>query len=277
MRRAPPSISTHEFYATIEAGLATAPSLKRLAPLGYPRRGRARVDKDKALSYEHERTERYLHNFNLPLALHLAGSQITSPSLKAFAAQVLEDLDTFARRFSELPGGKQVLKPLWTALWDANDPILWSILAHCIITIEAAKHGATIIGFEAPTGHRQASADIALRWQTSEVLVEIVMWHAGHGDSVNQVRELALKRAEEKAAQKFSSLVAGTRGVVAVVCHLPGNTEIAVAAPRVEDLLHGTPLSIPGIEAVVLAFRVNDQPGRATGYRLGALAAVRDV
>lgn len=164
------------------------------------------------------RTERFVHNINLPGALYFAGYDEARPSERRFALQLLGDVESFAAAFEGTPGVKKVLKPLWTAPWDKNDPAMWSVVAHAWMSTRLRSVGANILAFEAPTGTRNRTADIQFRHKEQDYLLDLEMWNAATGATAEAIREKGMRRAETKAAEKFAYLPPRTTGIVAEIC-----------------------------------------------------------
>jgi hypothetical protein len=203
--------SEDELFATIDRGLQLAPRLRDLISTGFPRSGRAMLTYRQAMDFEEIRTNRYWHHLNLPLVLHLAGSEDGVPGGKSLALKLLALLEAFAERFHGWPGAKGVMKPLWQQAWDSDDPCFWSVVASCYWALRSPDH---VIGFEGPTGRDAKTADLVLQTPSGRFLVEIEIWHQVVGSSAAEFATALRRRFEEKALKKFPRFIAPEMGVI---------------------------------------------------------------
>ena len=258
-----------EFYSTLEAGLSAYPLLAARLPSGYPSRGRHRVDHSQARSFEQIRTELFAHNYNLPLALHLAASSVSLPTAKSFAQQLLNDVEGFLGEFGELPGAGGVVTPLWTSPWDRHDPCLWSVVAHCHLARRyAGKPGGRVVGFEVPTGTGNKTADIHIVSEEAEYLLEIEMWHSAKGATTAEIASESLRRAQVKADAKFSGPRDGPVGVVVEVCFAQDPQFRLIHENR--DLFEPVDLTSPPrcIAQLMALMAVGGADGRPSAYSI---------
>lgn len=261
-------LSDQEFFGPIERALERFPRLRSLLPSGYPREGSARLEKERALEFERLRNSRYEHHTNLPLALHLAGNPLAGAGPRQFSEQILREIESFASTFQGGSRCQRVLQPLWLSPWNAEDPTLWSVIAHCRIACRLQEMGRTIYGFEVPCGSGEVSADIHFDLHGIEAFLDVEMWHKPSGDSPDMIRSRVKQRAERKAAAKFSALEGGAVGIV-VQAALPqdGVFESLCAHPEVlANFRLDAPPNCFG-QLIMIAMH-GDEPGTPTGYRM---------
>lgn len=226
------------------------------------------MDRERALSFEEMRTERFGHNINLPLALYLSGYEKARPGARSFARQMLQDIEAFAATFESTPRVRQVLEPLWTAPWDRDDPKMWSVVAHARTSLQLQYVGASIIAFEAPIGTTGGkTADIQFCLEGQDYLLDLEVWNAPRGSTAEKLREEGERRAKVKAEQKFASLQLGMLGVVAEVCFaIEEQFELIL---NNQHILETFPLS--GVERcsgyLFMICGIGDASGQIQGYR----------
>jgi len=207
-------MNPEEFYRPIEAALQHLPHLRTQLPQDFPRT----LDPDEAIAYEKIRTKRFPHNINLPLSCHNVGSRPFWDSRFKFFEQVLVELEAFCARFQHVPRISRVLRPLWAAPFDPNDPALWSVLAHVRICVRLEEAGHKVESFEHPTGHGKKTADIYLR----DRMIEIEVWNRTPVAPLDELLQIAEKRAQAKALDKFGLVERDASAVVVEVAFIQG-------------------------------------------------------
>ncbi|NVJ28045.1 hypothetical protein HUW62_43245 [Myxococcus sp. AM011] len=240
--------SEEEFYSRIERGLSEFPQLAMRVPTGYPRDGNARLSPDASLHFEDYRTVRFGHNLTLPLALFLIGSEEARPEAQKVARHTIGRIEEFLSRVGTLSGVTQVIEPLWRSRFrenDAADPSFWSVIALADRTLRLCREGAEIHRFESPTGTGNKTADVHYSLNGEEVFLDVEVWNAARGETIQQAREFSIRRAEQKASNKFSSLPAHATGVVSEFC-FPALDSFDLIASSQREFLEPFPIhSVP--------------------------------
>ncbi|MFP2956530.1 hypothetical protein ACLEPN_01545 [Myxococcus sp. 1LA] len=244
-----PSLPSEEqFYSRVERGLAEFPRLAMRVPAGYPRTGSARLSPDAALRFEDHRTVQFGHNLTLPLALYLIGSEEAVPEAQKVARHMLGHIEEFLGRVGTVSGVTQVLEPLWRSRFhenDAADPSFWSVIALAVRTLMLCRERAEIHRFESPTGAGNKTADVHFSLNGEEVFLDVEVWNAAKGATIQQAREFSIRRAERKASDKFPSLPAHATGVVSEFC-FPALESFDLIASSQQEFLEPFPIrSVP--------------------------------
>lgn len=264
-----------QFYSRIEQGLTGYPGLRSFLPTGYPRTGRSRVDRERALNFEEKRTGRFAHNINLPLALYLVGYEEAVAGARSFARQMLQDIEAFVTAYRSTPRVRQVIEPLRTDPWDRSDPKMWSVVAHAWMSTQWQIRGASILAFEAPIGIGGRTADIHFRRENQDYLLDLEVWNAVTGTTAEGIRLEGMRRAEAKAEQKFADLPQSTLGMVAEFC-------FAVDDPFEQIVINQHILSafpVGGMERcwgqLFLVRGIGDGTGQIQGYEFADAESIR--
>lgn len=204
--------------------LSRFPSLRAIVPDRFPTDARFEITVEKMAAYSEDRAKSYWHKINLPLALYAHGN-FPDPLVRELLGSLLRALNDFCDKFSDLPGARSLLAPLWQNAWQ-DTPEVWSIAScvYCALCFDAT--GIEVLGFERRVGTGSRDADITVKLRNGITAhVDVETFHKPEfGDRTDtEVRALFEARALAKADAKFGHLPPGEAGIVAEVAVVSTN------------------------------------------------------
>lgn len=148
-------------WGHLEQSLQAYPSLQSAFPAGWPRSKKFKVTHKDSKKFFTDRQTGYEEGMNIILALHNSNPKVAWEGTQAWIQSILSELDWFAREMTALPGGKSILKPLWT---DSSNPLrFWSVVSEVYYTRLLVNQGSKIEGFDRTITDSTTTADILTR------------------------------------------------------------------------------------------------------------------
>jgi hypothetical protein len=210
-------------FQIIENQLVNYKNFQMLLPKDYPRNKKYKITNAKMTWYNDNRNKEHWSHFNLPFIL-VNNERSTDIKVNGLTKSILEKFDEFARRFSNLPGVNNTLKPLWKSAWDLADPKMWSVLSECALAVHYNDKGLMIHGFGQKIGAGLKNSDIRLEFQGKITHVDVEMQNIKDliRGSRFSFRKLVVHRGRKKLEGKFQNLPENELGVAAIIFSVSG-------------------------------------------------------